>query len=105
VSPRALVAVLALQPLWAGLIQAAEPTVADSLTAQIPEDERRYGQLETRFAETLAAVCDEPPGDEVLCIEARAMAEVAEELLQEEETGLAIELLEEAVALLGAGAR
>jgi hypothetical protein len=64
------------------------------------ELELRFSALEAALAAARIDACPEG-GGEVRCLEAEALAEVAEELLQEGEAAVAVVLLEEAVALLG----
>lgn len=94
--------VAAVAATAAGAPAGAEPVARDSLAAEVPELEQRFAALETAFAAARASTCSAPGGGDVRCLEAETLAEVAEELLQEGEAAVAVELLEEAVALLGA---
>ena len=79
-----------------GTVTAAEPRPAAEV--DLPADEVRYEQL----AEEFRALRDDAEGraDRVLLAEADALAEIAEELVQEDQVDVALELLTAAVALL-----
>jgi hypothetical protein len=98
---RALGVILALLLPGVGSAEETAPSVADSLEAWIPEEERRFAELETSFAAAVAEACAGSAASDVRCIEAETLAEVAEQLLQEGEAALAVEMLQEAVLLLG----
>ncbi|MGQ0721197.1 MAG: hypothetical protein ACT4PE_06445 [Candidatus Eiseniibacteriota bacterium] len=111
------VAVVALSaaPTGASARDGVEPASSDSLGADVAGPaggvdaartalEHRFSALEAVLAAARLDACPESGGGEVRCLEAEALAEVAEELLQEGEFAVAVVLLEEAVALLGAPA-
>jgi hypothetical protein len=94
-------ALVALTSLAAAVASGAQPAPPDSSAAGPSDLERRFAALESTLAQARAVACAEVAA-EVPCVETDALAEVAEELMQEDEAALAVALLEEALAVLGA---
>ena len=77
----------------------AGTATAGTEPAPAPSDAERYEELLRTFDDAVRAA-SERALDEATLLEAQEIAAIAEELLAEEETGIAVTLLEEAVGLL-----
>jgi hypothetical protein len=77
----------------------AGPATAGTEPAPAASHAERYEELLRSFDEALGAA-SERALDEATLLEAQVIAAIAEELLAEEESGIAVSLLEEAVQLL-----
>ncbi|MGH2570226.1 MAG: hypothetical protein ACRDGR_03305 [bacterium] len=81
----------------------AGAATAGTEPAPAPSNAERYEELLRSFEDAFRAA-SERALDEATLLEAEEIAAIAEELLAEEETGIAVTLLEEAVLLLAVNA-